>query len=190
MKKSLIFGITLLIVCLGFTIYNEFIKNPLNMHDITNSGSKLEDVYVSLDVTYVAGSITGNTKFSYHVMFGDGVQYIVYMDNKKANEIREYLLDNPEKSYKITGVTKLIPTSLEENGKKFVKEWLDNNHSHEEITDHSHDITTDDFYHYFGYVYFDNTITESIVYKIIIYVTGIIGVVFILYYINIKYHLL
>ena len=192
MKKSFIIGIILIVICLALTIYIEFIKVPTNMHDITNKGSKLEDVYVSLDVTYVAGSITNDGKYSFYVMFGDGVQYIVYMDDIKASKIREYLLDNPENSYKITGITKTIPTSLEENGKKFVKEWLDNNHTHDgsEEDSHTHNITTDDFYHYFGYVYFDSTVYENMIYKIIIYVSGIMGALFVLYYINNKHHLI
>ena len=123
-------------------------------------------------------------------MFGDGVQYIVYMDSQKANKISSYLLDNPEKSYHINGVTKLIPSSMEDNGKKFVKEWLDNNHHHDEEAveeNHSHDINTDEFYQYFGYVYLDSMISFSFV-RLFIYLTGITGIVFIVNYLNTKYH--
>ena len=193
MKKYLIIGVILIGMCLCLTISTEINKNVnyTNIHDITNSGSKLEGVYVSLDTTYVAGSITGNDKYSYHVMFGDGVQYIVYMKNSEASKIRNFLLDNPTTSYKIYGITKIIPKSLEENGKKFVKEWLDNNHTHDEKEEnHTHEITTEEFYQYFGYVYFDSTIYENTINKIVIYVTGILGVLCVLNYINKKYHLL
>lgn len=194
MKKSLIIGIILVIVSIGFLIDKEVKENNINytnIANITKMGKKLEGVYVSLDTTYVAGTITNDGSNSYYVMFGDGVQYIVYINNNKAEEIRKYLLDNPEESYKLTGITKMIPTKLEEPGKKFVHEWLDKNHTHDETTpEHSHDITTEEFYEYFGYVYFDTTIYESIVTKIIIYVTGILGLLCIFYYINTKYHLL
>ena len=193
MKKGLFIGIGLLVFCVGLTLRNEIVKNNIyytNMHDITNSGTKLEGVYVSLDVTFVAGTITGNNNYSYYVMFADGVQFIVYMKNSDASKVQKYLLDNPESSYKIHGITKQIPNNLEENGKKFVKEWLDNNHTHDSKEEnHSHDITTDEFYHYFGYVFFDTTIYEDIIAKIIIYVTGITGVLLILNYVNRKYHL-
>ena len=192
MKKYLIIGIVLLIICLGLTINKEIKEsniNYVNMHEITGSGSKLEGVYVSLDATYVAGTITGNNDYSYYVMFGDGVQFIVYIKNSEAIKIQNYLLDNPDDSYKIHGITKIIPKSIEENGKKFVKEWLDNNHTHDEHTEnHSHEINTDEFYQYFGYVYFDTTIYENIINKIIIYVTGIMGSLFIIYWANKKYH--
>ena len=194
MKKSLIMGIILLIVSIGLIIKTEISKkniNYTNIHDITNTGSKLEGVYVSLDATYVAGIIANDKDNSYYVMFGDGVQYIVYINNNKANEVRKYLLDNPDESYKITGITKMIPTSLEEPGKKFVHEWLDRNHTHDEETkNHSHDITTEEFYEYFGYVYFDTTIYSNILNKVIIIITSLLGIVCVFYYINTKYHLL
>ena len=186
MKKSLIIGIVLIIICLGLTIYNEFINRPVNLYTITNSGKKLENKKVYLDITFVAGTITDH----YYVMFGDGVQYIVYIDNREANKINRYLLDNPESSYKIYGITKLIPNSIEENGKKFVKEWLDNNHNHSgEIEEHDHNITTDEFYHYFGYVYLDTKNNFEII-KLINYLTGIVGILIVFYSINTKYHLI
>ncbi len=192
MKKCLIIGITLLVICLGLTIYRELINASINIYDITNSGLKEENKRVYLDATFVAGTINGSSDDSFYVMFGDGVQYIVWMNNKKANEINNFLLDNPEESYKIVGITKEIPTSLEEDGKKFVKEWLDHNHNHEneEVEEnHTHDITTDEFYHYFGYVYLDSNNNFDYL-KIIIYLTGIVGVLFIINYTNTKYHLL
>ena len=117
MKKSLIIGIILVVISFGLVIYNEFIDTPINIHELTNTGSKKENTKVYLDATFVAGTITGNNKKSYYVMFGDGVQYIVYIDNKEANKINKYLLDNPDNSYRIEGVTKLIPSDMEENGK-------------------------------------------------------------------------
>lgn len=185
MKKYLIIGIILLIISLGLVIYREFINGPINIYNITNNGLKKDNTKVYLDATFVAGSITGNDDTSYHVMFGDGVQYIVYMNNQKADEIARYLLDNPEKSYHIEGVTKLIPSEIEENGLKFVKEWLDNNHSHVE-ENHSHNVTIDDFYHYFGYVYLDSTRDFDII-RIVIYLTGIMGILFVMYFVNTKY---
>ena len=179
MKKSLFIGIILLLCCLGLTIYHEF--NKINIYEITNKGLKEENTKVYLESTFVAGTIIGNNDKSYYVMFGDGVQYIVYIDNKEANRINRYLLDNPESSYKIDGITKLIPTELEENGKKFVKEWLDNNHTHEqEEENHTHDITTEDFYHYFGYVYLE--VNNNPLIKIIIGITGIIGALLVVNY--------
>ncbi len=189
MKKSIIFGIILVIISLGLTIYNEFINTPVNMFSLTNSASKEENKKLYIEATFVAGTITGNNDKAYYVMFGDGVQYIVYCDNKLANKMNRYLLDNPDDSYYIEGVSKLIPESMIENGKKFVKEWLDNNHNHgEEVEEnHTHDITTDDFYHYFGYVYLDSTSMVNLI-KITIYLTGIFGVLLIIHFVNTKYH--
>ena len=78
---------------------------------------------------------------------------------------------------------------MEENGKKFVKEWLDNNHTHDgsEEENHTHVINTEQFYQYFGYVYLDTTTSFSFI-KLIIYLTGIFGVLSIIYYLNTRYH--
>lgn len=188
MKKIKIIGVILLIISIGLVIYKEFINPPVNIYTITNSGSEKEDAKVYLNATFVAGTITGNDNDSYYVMFGDGVQYIVHINNAKANKINRYLLDNPDSSYKIRGITKLIPKDMVENGRKFVKEWLDNNHNHsgEEDKNHTHDITEDDFYHYFGYVYLEEANFDII--KLIIYITGITGLLIVLYAINTKYH--
>ena len=188
MKKSLIIGIILVIITIVLTAYNDLVNRPINIHDITNSGSKKENVNVYLNATFIAGSITGDNEKSYYVIFGDKVQYIVYIENNEANRINNYLLDNPEETYRIEGVTRLIPKTMEDNGKKFVKNWLDNNHSHSESEEeHDHNITTDDFYHYFGYVYLDVTANFDVI-KIIIYLTGITGILFILYFFNTRYH--
>lgn len=191
MKKYLIVGIMLVAICLGLFVYNEFIDKPVNINTITNTGSKKENAKVYLDATFVAGKIVGEIDTGFYVMFGDGVQYIVNINHDKASEINRYLLDNPEESYRIYGYTRLITSGIVEDGKLFVNNWLDQNHSHEgsEEKGHVHDITTDDFYHYFGYVYLDNVNSFSLV-KIIIYLSGIIGVLFILNYVNTRYHFL
>ena len=187
MKKSLIIGICLIIFSIGFIIRDEIVENNIkytNIHEITNAGLKIEGAYAYLDGTFVAGNIIDN----YYCIFGDGVQYIVYIDSEKAIEINKYLLDNPESSYRIEGITKLIPTTIEKDGKKFVNKWLDANHSHEvEEENHIHDITTDEFYHYFGYVYLDSTSSFNYM-KLVIYLIGIAGLVFIINYVNTKYH--
>ena len=185
--KKLIIGIIFLIICIGLAIFNEIKINndyKVNIHDITNSGSKTQDVRVYLNATYIAGTIKDN----YYVMFGDGVQYIVYMDSKLANKINKYLLDNPDSYYQIKGITKTIPEEFEEKGIKKKKKWLDLSHDHSE-DDHSHQITKDDFYHYFGHVYLDSTLSNNII-KIIIYITGTIGILLIFCFIIKKYKLL
>lgn len=188
MKKNLIIGIILLVISLGLVIYSECFNKRVNIHDITNTGLKKENVKVSLDASFVAGTITGNSEKSFYVMFGNDAQYIVYMDNKEANKINNFLLDNPDDSYKIEGVTKLIPKEMEENGIKFVKEWLDHSHNHgEEEETHSHIISTEEFYQYFGYVYLDSTNHFDVV-KLFIYLTAIIGILFIYNFLNTKYH--
>ena len=113
------------------------------------------------------------------------------MSNKDANKINRYLLDRPNDSYRIKGVTKAIPNELVDNGKKFVNEWLNTNHNHEKDEDpDSHDITTDDFYHYFGYVYLDNIVDNNLLIKIIIYMTGITGSLIIISLIFRKYSII
>ena len=189
MKKSLIIGIIFLLIFIELIIYKNVDNNKYktNIHDITNSGTRKENIKVYLDATFIAGSIKYDNK-NYYVIFGDGVQYLVMIDDKKANEINKYLLDNPEKSYQIRGVTKNIPKGIEENGIKFIKNYLDANHHHSEGEEHSHDITVDEFYHYFGYVYLD-TKTNNLI-RIMIYITGIISALFIVNSLNKEYHLL
>lgn len=182
MKKLLIISFVLLFISFGLIIYLELSK--INIYEITNSGQKVENKNVYLNATFVAGTITDN----YYVMFGDGVQYIVYIDDLKANKINRYLLDNPESFYHIEGITKLIPTNLEENGIKFVEEWLNHSHNHEG-EEHLHNITLDDFHHYFGYVYLDTNQGFNY-YKLLIYITGITGIILIFYIVNTKYHLI
>ena len=191
MKKSLIIGIIFVFICIALSLYYEIKRGHyLNIYEITNKGLKDENIDVYLDATFLAGSITMNNNYGYYVMFGDGVQYIVYMEKDDANRINKYLLDNPESYYRISGITKLIPEKMEENGKKFVKEWLDNNHNHEqEEEEHDHNITTEDFYHYFGYVYLDSTINSYLLVKIFIYLTGIIGALLVVNGVMKKLHL-
>ena len=183
MKKSLIIGLVLVFICIGLTIYNEFINARVNINTITNKGLKEENTKVYLDATFIAGSIKYDNK-DYYVIFGDGVQYLVLIEEKEALKINNYLMDNTEDSYRIIGTTKLIPEGILESGKKFVNNWLDNNHTHEE--EHSHNITDTEFYKYFGYVYLETTDFELI--KIFIYITGITGTIFIISYINTKFH--
>lgn len=195
MKKNLIIGFLLLFICLGLVIYNEIKVNKINnslvnIYGITNKGKKDEDVLVYLDTTFIAGNIMDE----YYVFFGDGVQYIVKIDNNIASRINKYLMDNPEDSYLIIGKTKLIPNTLEEPGKAFVKKWLDTNHAHhdEEDENHTHEITTEEFYQYFGHVYLDysSDVYNNILVKVFIYITGIIGGLFVLKVIIKKYNFL
>ena len=68
MKKYLIIGIIFLAICFGVVIGAEIKEKNIqytNLHDITNTGSKIEGVYVTIDATYVAGSITGDDNYSY-----------------------------------------------------------------------------------------------------------------------------
>ena len=189
--KKLIIGVILIFFTIIFTTYNELIlpkQYNTNIHEITNSGSNAQNIKVYLDATFIAGTIKNNDNNSFYVVFGDGVQYIVHMSDKKAYRINKYLLDNPDKSYRIIGVTKEIPNDLEVSGIKFIKKWLDQNHNHEN-EEHAHDINEDEFYQYFGYVYLDD-ITDNKLVTIIIYIVGITGLLLVLSYINKKYHIL
>lgn len=190
MKKFLI-GIVFLLISLGLIIYNEIRNNrgyQTNIHEITNSASKTENIKVYLKATYIAGSLKNDNNFGYYVVFGDGVQYLIYINNKTASEINSYLLDYPEESYEIKGITKIIPEELVESGKEFVKKWLDENHHHENSEEHSHDITTEEFHHYFGYVYLDSNLDNHINY--LVYITSFIGIVLVMSFIVKKYRLL
>lgn len=189
--KKLVIGIILLIMGIGLVIYNEYNENLNNIHDIVNSASKEEGIYAYLDATYIGGMIETSEDNSYYVVFGDGFQYIVYMNNNEAIKLNKYLLDNPESNKRIYGVTKKIPNEYILDGIKFANTWLDNNHTHEDEGENvKHDITEEQFYEYFGYVYLDNTIKSNIMIEIFIYVICMMGVCFILSYINTKYHLI
>ena len=194
MRKHFIIGILFIITCLGLIIYNDARINKINrqlvnLHSITNTGKKEEGTLVYLNTTFLGGNIMED----YYVFFGDGVQYIVKMNEKEADRINDYLMDNPSNYYKILGETKLIPNTLEEPGKKFVKKWMDTNHDHHDIDEeaHSHEITTEEFYQYFGYVYLDygNIYSNSLI-KLLIGLTGIIGILFVFKGINQKYDIL
>ena len=187
MKKRLILGIISLIISLSLIIINELNNKQYsnNIHDITNGGLKEENTKVYLNATFIAGTIKYNEE-KFYVIFGDGVQYLVKIDDEKANDINNYLLDNPEESYKVVGITKLIPSDIEENGIKFVNNYL--NALHDE--DHEHNITRDDFYHYFGYVYLDTITNNNILIIVFISLTGIIGIILIFNEISKKVNLL
>ena len=189
--KKLIIGSILIFFTISFIIYNELVIPKgynTNIHEITNSGSKTQNVKVYLDATFIAGTIKNDDNNGFYVVFGDGVQYIVYMSNREAFKINKYLLANPDKSYKIVGITKEIPEDLETSGIKFINKWLDQNHNHE-IEEHSHDIKEDEFYQYFGYVYLDNSIKKNLI-TIFIAIIGITGLLLVLSYINKKYDIL
>ena len=175
MKKGLYLGIILLVICFTLLIYNELKDKgeyKTNIHEITNSGAKTEGITVYLNASFIAGAIKYEDN-NYYVIFGDGVQYLVLIDDTKANEINKYLLDHPENTYKIKGITKEIPAGIEENGIKFVNNYLNSTHGHE------HNITVDDFYHYFGYVYLDTFTPSNLLIIILISITGGLGVLMI-----------
>ena len=69
MKKYLIIGIVLLICGIGFAIFDEYLKNTHDIHDIINSGSKEEGTYAYLDATYIAGTINSEDENSYFVIY-------------------------------------------------------------------------------------------------------------------------
>lgn len=188
MKKSLIIGIIFLAASLCLLGYvelknNKIEKNRINIHNITNSGAKNENINVYLNASFIAGNIANyqhDDNNSFYVVFGDEVQYIVYMKNSYAKKINKYLLDNPEKTYRIVGVTKKIPSEMEKYGQEFVKNWLDTNHHHEENEVHSHEISKEEFYEYFGFVYLDNNTKTNHSFDIlekICYLLGIVGIV-------------
>ena len=147
-------------------------KGRINIHEITNSGAKASDVSVLVNASFIAGPLAtyeNNDSNSFFVVFDSNKQYIVYLNNQDAKEKYDYLIDHPDETITINGVTKLIPETMEEYGKVFVKDWLDNvhNHNEEEKVDHTHDITTEEFYEYFGYVYVDATISRYSNYQFI-----------------------
>ncbi len=182
-----------MVLCgISFAIYEEYLKNKNSIHGIVENRSKEEGINVYLDATYLAGTITNDEKNSYYVIFGDGFQYIVYMSDIDAVNLNKYLLDNPENHKRIYGVTRKIPSDYIEKGIKFANTWLDYNHTHEEDgeDDHIHDITEEEFYEYFGYVYLDNTVKSNIIVKIIMYALCITGFLLIFSYINKKYHIM
>ncbi len=189
MKKSFIIGIILIILGFSLLIVNTYLKNKNDIHNVVESKTKEENIPVYLDATYVAGTITSEEGNSYYVIFGNGYQYIVYMNDENAIKLSKYLLDNPDDSKRIYGVTKEFPSKYVSNGIKFANTWLDNNHTHEEDGEdnHVHDITEEQFYEYFGYVYIDNTTRPNIIIDIIIYLIFIIGILFIFYYVNKRY---
>ena len=189
MKKFLIIGIILLVCCLGLVVYHEIDRhNMVNIHDITNSGTVIEGKKAYLDATFIGGMIS-NPKGLFYVIFGDDVQYLVMVDYKNVAKVESYLMNNPEATYRFEGVTKKIPTDLEENGINFINHWLDRNHNDEGEENHTHNANVDDFYHYFGYVYLDTEVSDTAI-KIITYVTGILGALSVLYFVVKKYHLL
>ena len=187
MKKKLIIGLFLITISISLAIYNEIKNKPVNIYSITNSASKDENVNVYLDASFIAGSIKSNNK-NYYVIFGEGVQYLVSIDDKQANELNNYLLNNPEDTKRIKGITKLIPNELINNGIKFIENYLESSHNHTGEV-HEHNITEDDFYHYFGYVYFDTSNNFDIM-IILIIISGLIGIIFIADYLNKRYHLI
>ena len=177
MKKRFYIGIFFLIICFSLIIYNELKDKgeyKTNIYEITNSGAKTEGITVYLNASFIAGSIKYEDN-NYYVIFGDGVQYLVLIDDTKAVEINKYLLEHPENTYKIKGITKEIPTGIEENGIKFVNNYLNSTHGE----DHEHNISIDDFYHYFGYVYLDTYTPNNLIIIILITITGCIGVLII-----------
>ncbi len=189
MKKSLIIGIILVVFGFVSLIIYSYLNNKNDIHNIVESKKKEDTIPVYLDATYVAGTITSEEGNSYYVIFGNGYQYIVYMNDKDAIKLSKYLLDNPDNSKRIYGVTKEFPSKYVSNGIKFANTWLDHNHTHEEDGEdnHVHDITEEQFYEYFGYVYIDNTIKPNLIVIIITYITFVIGILFVFNYVNKRY---
>lgn len=198
-KNNILVGTVLIIISIGLCIYREFSYQQLSdkrisIHDITNSGAKEEDVNAYLNASFIADALASrqnDKENSFYVIFGDDVQYIVYLNNNDAKRINEYLLDNPNSFYRIVGKTKVIPKDLESYGRDFIKKWLDANHNHASLSeDHSHEISSAEFYEYFGYIYLDTTISKYSEFKTlstIMYISVGIGLTIILSKIYVKY---
>lgn len=192
MKKFLIIGIILILLS-GLSLFfylnkNGMIKkNSTRLYEITGNGAKTSDVNAYIDASYIVTNIANykkDEKNSFYVIFADNVQFIVYLSNSDAKKINNYLLDNPDKTYRIYGITKKMPSDIKEYGKVFLKTYLDNNHVHEEKKEHN--VTDEDFDKYFGFVYLNCQEKNYQIYYYLTFILEIFGIVMILDYIYLK----
>lgn len=184
-KRILIISIILILISALLILYREYKirkldKNRVELFSITNSGAKATDINAYINATYIEGPIASyknKDKYGFYVIFDGNVQYLAYMKNSDVKKINRFLIDNPDKTKKIVGETKMLPSDIADYGKEFVKNWLDTNHHHEEIIEnHSHDITDEEFYQYFGYIYLDTTISAFKTLTIVIYIFSLLGI--------------
>ena len=188
-NKKIIIGIIMIIIGILFLVFREEKYNSekrTNIFDITSSGAKAYNVKSYIKASYISSILANyrdNKKYGFYVVFDEGVQHIVYLKNDIAEKINTYLMNNPEKTYIINGITKKMPNDIYPYAKDFVKEWLDMYHDHEELEDsHSHEIDEKKFYEYFGYIYLDTTVykySDFLIYNIFIYTFIVAGLMFI-----------
>ena len=185
MKKVIITGISLIILSLIFLFVfwrkeDNLHKQSIRLYEITSKGALKEKVNAYIEASYIVTNIANykeDQKNSFFVIFADNVQYLVYMKNKDAKKINDYLLNNPNKTYRLYGVTKKITDDIKEYGKSFLKTYLDNNHQHEKEEENNHVVTNDDFDHYFGYVYLDCLGKKNTIYCYLSIIIGLSGVI-------------
>ena len=171
--------ITILLIYFGIKYENQDLPKEISMNEIIADGKDDENVYSYINVNikpylfavYETDGVEENSKF-YFVMDKDNYLYIVYMNEKKYEELN--IDDIKENPIKVNGITKKIPNDIKDLAIKSYNELMEDTY-----------LTSDNFKEYVGLIYLDTVqpVYDSSLYYIGAFLSGIFFLIIIITYI-------
>ena len=171
--------ITILLIYFGIKYENQDLPKEISMNEIIADGKDDENVYSYINVNikpylfavYETDGVEENSKF-YFVMDKDNYLYIVYMNEKKYEELKKD--DIKENPIKVNGITKKIPNDIKDLAIKSYNELMEDTY-----------LTSDNFKEYVGLIYLDTVqpVYDSSLYYIGAFLSGIFFLIIIITYI-------
>ena len=171
--------ITILLIYFGIKYENQDLPKEISMNEIIADGKDDENVYSYINVNikpylfavYETDGVEENSKF-YFVMDKDNYLYIVYMNEKKYEELN--IDDIKENPIKVNGITKKIPNDIKDLAIKSYNELMEDTY-----------LTSDNFKEYVGLIYLDTVqpVYDSSLYYIGAFLSGFFFLIIIITYI-------
>lgn len=175
----ILLAITILLIYLGIKYENQKLPEEISMNELISKGREDEKIYSYIDVNirpylfavYETDGVEENAKF-YFVMDKDNYLYIVYMNDKKYDELnKESIKDN---SIKINGLTKKIPNDIKDLAIESYNKLMEDTY-----------LTKENFKEYVGLIYLDTvtSVYDSSIYYVGSFLTGFFFILIIIIYI-------
>lgn len=175
----ILLAITILLIYLGIKYENQKLPEEISMNELISKGREDEKIYSYIDVNirpylfavYETDGVEENAKF-YFVMDKENYLYIVYMNDKKYDELnKESIKDNP---IKINGLTKKIPNDIKDLAIESYNKLMEDTY-----------LTKENFKEYVGLIYLDTvtSVYDSSIYYVGSFLTGFFFILIIIIYI-------
>lgn len=177
--KNVFIGLILLGLCLICIIWGVFAtrdaeKNMVPLHDVIIKQNDSEDVlsYVDSEIYPYLFASYDNEDNKFYLIRDKDYMYVAYMSSYDYDRLKDETLYNDNRTEKLVGVSKLVPTDVKKLAIEAVNElW------------HDEEITLADFEYYFGNVYLDMTadaVDVAFWQNFLAFLFGMIGLLFVL----------